>query len=418
MQDLDRKTSDAHSATSARRSYNVLMIAPTMFFADYGCHVRILEEAIVLQEMGHRVTILAYPNGRDWEGLDIERCWGVPFNYRVVVGSSRHKIYLDVMLGLKSLGMTLLRRPDVIHAHLHEGALIGAVLSRLWRVPLVFDFQGSLTAEMIDHRFLRADGPFYRLMRWLEEVIDHLPQAIITSSHHAADLLREGFNCDAGRVHTISDRVNPNVFRPNVLAEQERLTLKQQLGIPPERKVVVYLGLLAPYQGTDLLLEAAVRVVQANPAVHFLIMGYPSEDYYRQRAREMGLDGYVTFTGRIPYEHAPRHLALGDVAVGPKLSATEGSGKLLNYMAMALPTVAFDTPVSREYLADLGIYAERVQASALAEALAFALANPSESSELGRKLRQLAIERYSWPVAGEEIVRVYDTICHRRRRAI
>ncbi len=388
------------------------MIAPTMFFADYGCHVRILEEAIVLQEMGHRVTILAYPNGGNWDGLEIERCWGVPFNYRVIVGSSRHKIYLDVMLGLKSLGMTLRRRPDVIHAHLHEGALIGAMISRLWGVPLVFDFQGSLTAEMVDHHFLRSDGPLYRPMRWLEKVIDHLPQAIITSSYHAADLLRGEFDCNSGRVHTIADRVNPNVFRPDVLTEQQRLALKQRLGIPPERKVVVYLGVLAAYQGTDLLLEAAAQVVRADSAVHFLIMGYPGEDHYRQHARRLGLEGHVTFTGRIPYEHAPRHLALGDVAVGPKLSITEGSGKLLNYMAMALPAVAFDTPVSREYLADLGIYAERGRATALAEALLSALANPDESAALGHKLRQRAIERYSWPAAGEEIVRIYDSVCH------
>ena len=40
--------------------YNVLMIAPTMFFADYGAHVRILEEATSLRDLGHKVTILAY----------------------------------------------------------------------------------------------------------------------------------------------------------------------------------------------------------------------------------------------------------------------------------------------------------------------------------------------------------------------
>ena len=66
---------------------------------------------------------------------------------------------------------------------------------------------------------------------------------------------------------------------------------------------------------------------------------------------------------------APHHQALGDVAVSTKISATEGSGKLLNYMALALPTVAFDTPVSREYLDKWGVYAERGNPAALAEAL-------------------------------------------------
>ena len=41
----------------------------------------------------------------------------------------------------------------------------------------------------------------------------------------------------------------------------------------------------------------------------------------------------------------------------PMVSGPEGSGKLLNYMAMALPTVSFDMPVNREYLGDLGVYA-------------------------------------------------------------
>ena len=56
--------------------------------------------------------------------------------------------------------------------------------------------------------------------------------------------------------------------------------------------------------------------------------------------------------GVVPREQNASRLALGDIAAGPKLSATEGAGKLLNYMSIGLPTVAFDTPVSREYLAD------------------------------------------------------------------
>ena len=46
-----------------------------------------------------------------------------------------------------------------IHGHLHEGALLGGVLGRLRRVPLVFDFQGSLSSEIADHQFVNPHSP-------------------------------------------------------------------------------------------------------------------------------------------------------------------------------------------------------------------------------------------------------------------
>jgi hypothetical protein len=68
------------------------MFAPTSFFADYGCHVRILEEARVLRRLGHQVTIAAHHSGNLVPGLDIRRTLSIPWRRSYVVGSSRHKI--------------------------------------------------------------------------------------------------------------------------------------------------------------------------------------------------------------------------------------------------------------------------------------------------------------------------------------
>ena len=115
--------------------------------------------------------------------------------------------------------------------------------------------------------------------------------------------------------------------------------------------------MLAPYQGINVLMEAAQQLLPTMPDVHFLIMGYPGVDRYRRLASSLGIADHVTLPGRILYSDLHAYLALGDVAVAPKMSETEGSGKIPNYMAMGLPIVTFDTPVSREYLGDIGIYA-------------------------------------------------------------
>jgi glycosyltransferase involved in cell wall biosynthesis len=398
------------SPSKTKSPYRVLMIAPTSFFADYGCHVRILEEARILQKLGQKITIVTYYKGRNLPDLEIVRTRPVPWREEYEVGSSRHKIGFDVLLSWTALKLVLRRRFDLIHAHLHEGALVGSVLAKLKRIPLVFDFQGSMTAEMVDHKFLNPNGPWYRPMRWLERRINHRPQAILTSSQHAAASLEHEFDSDTQHIHAVPDAVNLDFFRPDVLSPDERAAWKASLGIPPERPVVVYLGLLTEYQGTDRLLLAAAELRRREVDAHFLVMGYPSVAHYRRMATGLGLDGWATFTGKIPYEHAPRHLALGDIAAAPKISDTEGSGKILNYMAMELPTVAFDVPVSREFLGGLGVYAEPGNPHALADALQSLLADPVQARSLGRRSRQRAAEGYSWEQGGRRILSIYDRL--------
>ncbi len=382
-----------------------------MFFADYGAHVRILEETRALQKLGHRVTILAYPNGRDIEGITVRRCWGVPFNYRVMVGSSRHKIYLDALLAAMSLLHVIGDKPDIIHAHLHEGALIGRVLSKLTRAPLVFDFQGSLTSEMIDHNFLTPNSPFCKFLRWLETRADHAADAILTSSVHAAKLLVDEYEVPEEQVNPMPDCVNADTFWVDTFSPDEIQALKKDLNLPSNKQVIVYLGVLTPYQGIDILLQAVARLSKRRDDFHLLLMGYPGEARYKALSEALGVTDHVTFTGKIPYDQAPRYLALGDIATAPKVSATEGSGKILNYMAMALPTVAFDKPVSREFLGDNGIYATDVNSEALAAALNQALdLSPEERADIVDYFRQRVIHHYSWDRAAERIESIYRTL--------
>lgn len=393
------------------RSFRVLKIAPTSFFSDYGCHVRILEETLALQALGSRVTICTYHSGSNVRGLDIRRTLGLPGRNRVHVGSSPLRFILDALLSLRAMLATIQVRPDIIHAHLHEGALIGGILSRLWRVPLVFDFQGSLTSEMIDHGFLKRESAIYRPLYWLEGVIDRSADVILTSTHHSANLLIREFGCLPERVRPLPDAVNTGAFVPRwSVPETAKLQLRQSLGIPQGRRLVVYLGLLAEYQGLSHLLRAAARITRELPDVHFLLMGYPGQDRYRAMAESLGIGDHVTFTGRLPYDQAPLHLALGDLALAPKISQTEGNGKLLNYMAVGLPTVAFDTPVNRDILGDIGEYATLGDADDLARQALRLLSDGATADERGRQLRQRAVELFSWASAGERILDVYESL--------
>ena len=389
--------------------HRILKIAPTSFFADYGCHVRIYEECRILQKLGHQVTICAYHTGRDLPGLDIRRAMNTPWQRTVTVGSNLHKVYYDALLTLKVAQVAREVRPTIIHAHLHEGALIGYPISRMMGVPLVFDFQGSLTSEMLDHKFISMDSAFFGPLQRLERLINSMADVIITSSRNAETLLINDFSYPMEKVINLPDSVDTAVFMPRASFDAADLAaLRQRLGIPAAKPVVAYLGLLAQYQGTDKLLEAAARLIMRGVSAHFLVMGFPGEDAYRALAQQLGVAEHCTFTGAIPYGDAPRYLALADVAVSPKVSETEGNGKLLNYMAAGLPTVAFNTPVAQEILGNLGVYARTGDGEDLANVLGALLQDADQWAQRGAELRTRAEEQFSWNATGQRLVEIYQ----------
>jgi glycosyltransferase involved in cell wall biosynthesis len=386
----------------------ILMVAPTSFFADYGCHVRILEEVRALTARGHDVRVCTYHNGADIEGVDIRRSVDIPWLKRAEVGSSRHKAYLDIALFAEALRQAIRFMPDVIHGHLHEGALIGSIVARILRVPIVFDYQGSLTEEMLDHGFIRQTGKRERFFRALERRIDRLPNAVVPSGVAAQQhLVGSGINPE--KITLVPDGVNVREFDP-VRRRKERIETRQRLGIPESSPVVIYLGLLAEYQGTPLLIDAARHLLARRPDVYVVIAGYPGAAAYASAASDIAAEGHVLFPGRIPYDDAPGLLAAGDVAVAPKRSLTESNGKLFNYMAMELPVVAIDTPTNRAILGPLGRLVPPdpiAMAQAIEASFDACLAERCE-------LRQRIIDHFDWDDRVIDLESVYRRVIDAR----
>ena len=377
------------------------MIAPTPYFSDRGCHVRIYEEARALTKLGHEVCIVTYHLGRDMPGVRVVRTTDIPWYGKLEAGPSWHKPYLDLLLLWKALTEARRLRPHVIHAHLHEGALIGSVLKILLRIPLLFDYQGSLTGESLNHGFFREPSLLVKMFKWLERFIDRRADHIIASSDKGRVELLQEWGIAPDKVTSLIDGVDTKMFCP-----QSRSEARRELGISEQVQLVVYLGLFNRYQGVDLLLEVISTVKARTSNVQFLLMGYPDGDY-RKKAAELGLDDVITFTGRVDYAQAPFLLSAGDLAVSPKLSQTEANGKLFNYMACGLPTLVFDNGINREILGSDGVYIEHGNAAQFAEAIISTLANNELMVTLAMQVRARAIKEHSWDSRSMQLVSVY-----------
>ena len=378
----------------SKEHLRVLMIAPTPFFADRGCHVRILGETKALLRRGHEVVICTYHHGQDVSGIETRRIATIPWYQKLAAGPSWHKLYLDFFLLIRSFFSALKFKPDIIHAHLHEGVFIGKLLSVVLRKPLIFDYQGSLTAESVDHGFFEDGSCLSRIASFIEKRLNFWADVVISSAPQ---------DIGVENLRVLYDGVDTAIFRPRA-ADAD---LRRSLGISAQAKVVAYLGILGEYQGTDVLLCAAQKVIAEIPEAVFLIMGYPHVGEYQQLSEELGIAENTVFTGRVAYEDASAYLSLGQVAVAPKNSKSEANQKILSYMACGLPTVAFDTVVNREMLGGVGILVPLGDEAALAQALVQVLRSETLQSNLAKATRRRVEELFSWDGVGEKLEGIY-----------
>ena len=244
----------------------ILVIAPTPFFADRGTHIRILEESLALEKLGHKITIVTYHIGKNIQdqvekNIDIRRIRRWLFWYtKLEAGPDWQKILLDLLLIRKALYLAYVQKPDIIHAHIHEGVALGWIVQKclFWRkIKLVADFHGSLTKEMVSHSYLKG-GFLKGFFSWTEKRINNMGDAALTSSLENTQEI-EWARKDH-KVQTILDGANFSYW------EQlpSKSVLKVNFELPADKVIVTYTGALIPNKGVQYLKEAMLAVLKKN----------------------------------------------------------------------------------------------------------------------------------------------------------
>ena len=373
----------------------ILHIAPTPFFSDRGCHIRIRGLVKALDTRGLANRVCTYALGRDVPDVDTARGVPIPGYTKTSAGPSPFKIIADFFLLLTTIRQIWTFKPDVLHCHLHEGVLVGWVAKYLALRPglkLGFDVQGGLVSELKSYGHLKG-GLLRSLVRWVEAFTIARADRYFCSSQASVDLFADEYGVDPSRLFLVPDGTD--------------VALPDPAPAPPPRPVAIYTGGLAESKGLGMLHEVVREAHGRQLPLDFLIVGYPTEAT-EQFLAEHGIDN-CTLAGRIPFDELGSYLAKATVCLEPKSAETsEASGKLLNYMAAALPVVCFDTPNSRAMLGEAGYFAAPATAAAFVDQLQAVLDDPAEAGRRGRVAGEIADARFSWTASAGIIAAEYE----------
>jgi spore coat protein SA len=246
--------------------------------------------------------------------------------------------------------------------------------------------------------------------RWVLERLD----GVVTISDYVRRTIDRDCPGFAGKMRTIRSGVDTDRFRPATPAE--RLAVRTRLGLPPTDPVVLHVSRLSARKGNHLLIEAMAAVRQRRPGARLLVVGstrYGSDllDEYGQavhrRARDLlGEDG-VRFTGFVPpAEMAPLFNA-GDLFVCTSQWEEPLARVHFEAMAAGLPIVTTDRGGNAEVMEEgaNGLFARPYDdPSAFAAAIETLLDDPALRERMGRRGRQLALERYPFRRVAAELL--------------
>jgi glycosyltransferase involved in cell wall biosynthesis len=377
----------------------ILFLAPQPFFEVRGTPLAVLAMVRALTALGHSVDLLTYPRGADVEVKGVRHRRSVPLPVgRVRPGPSLAKLALDVPFMAEAWCRMAAGRYDVVHA-VEEAAHLAAPLARLLRLPLVVDVDSSIPEQLKSSGFARR-GPLHWLAARLERHALRHAAAVIT----VCGSLTEGVRAQAPAAD-IFQVEDPPLLDAGSLDPAGALELRRALGIGPG-PVALYSGNLEPYQGVELLVDAA----SALPGVSIVFMGGEPAEIEALRARAGEGVASTVFAGRRAPAELPSFLALADVVVSPRVRGANTPFKVYTYLASGKPLVATRLPTHTQILDDSLAFLVEPTPAGLASGIRAVLADPAEAASRAARGRALIDRDYSPQRYAEKVARAYAAV--------
>ncbi|MCX8080982.1 MAG: glycosyltransferase [Bacteroidia bacterium] len=214
------------------------------------------------------------------------------------------------------------------------------VIIRYW-LPYFAPALGTIARLVRKHMrvFAIADNIIPHEKRWGDKI---LTRYFIGSLH--------GVICMSGKVEhdlkiNFPEKPHIKVYHPLYETYPRPVSMEEarkRLGIPPDKKVILFFGLIRKYKGLHLLLDAARELIHSFPEVLILVAGdfYDDRQNYEPALSMLEKEGHLVLYGRfVPDDEIHYYFCSANVCVQPYLNATNSGVSMVSYF-YGLPVIA------------------------------------------------------------------------------
>ena len=317
------------------------------------------------------------------------------------------------------LGVSAQRIDAVQCRDKYWGSLVGLAVARMKGLPFFywcsypFPEHDAISAnqEAGIRRLLgrvKSAVRFALLYKWICPRADHV---FVQSESMKSDM--HGYGVPFDKMTPVPMGVSARVFD---------WVKTNKVQIVPGR--VVYLGTLAAVRKLDMLLDAFKAVKNAVPGAQLMFVGDGDVPAERQalsdKARAMGLENDVVFTGFVPMAEAWRLSASAAVCLSPfyptPILASTSPTKLVEYLALGRPVVCNNHPEQSQIIKESGAgLCVKWSAPAFANAIVRLLRDPITAESMAANGPAWVTRNRSYPIIAKVVRDKYKTLMERAR---
>ena len=377
----------------------ILILAPHPFYQERGTPIAVDLLIRALSERGDSVDLLTYQEGvdREYDRLRIHRIKPVPAVSNLRPGFSAKKLYSDVFMFFRFVSMMWSGKYDVVHA-VEESAFMALLICPLHSTPFVYDIDSSMTTQLVDKYFFLR--PFRSALGFIESLPMRYAEAVVPMCDSLAS--------EARRYRDKNILVLKDASLLGQTQDSEPVTnIREDLSL--QRKVIMYIGNLEPYQGIKLLLESFRLALKTDPDVSLVIIGGVENDIseYRGIAERTGIGDQVHFLGPRPVARIGQYMSQADVLVSPRTQGTNTPMKVYSYLDSGVAVLATRLPTHTQVMDDDIAMLAAPEKEVFSRAMVELLSNNELRRRLADNAKEYVKREHSYATFKERIHKLY-----------
>jgi glycosyltransferase involved in cell wall biosynthesis len=346
----------------------------------------------------HPILCGMWDYGTSYESSWVDRLTNEGIEAFIAATWDETAVYPSFLQAVRGMARSVKKPVDIIHSHCQFGDMAALLLARpLGAKVLIRTVHNEREWPKRPHRrWLLTNGLFPVLFRAELGV----SQQVVT-------------NLDRRPLARLLKR--RGIYLPNALDfgrfEQltvDRMAKRRELGVPIHAPVVGSIGRLTRQKGYDVLLDAVPYVAADIADVHFVIVGSgEDETMLRDRARALGIQDRVTFTG----SRSDIEAVLGSFDLFVSSSLWEGLPTvILESMAARVPVVGTRVSGTTELIhhKESGLLVEAGNPPALAEGIVMALQDPVQARQRAQRAYLSSKKRFSISAVADAHLKLYQ----------